>query len=42
MQDYARSHTSHVVQNYVADVEINAWPACSSDLNPIEHILGNV
>lgn len=37
-------HTGHGVRNYLADFGINAkaWLACSSDLNPLKHILEDV
>lgn len=40
MQDNARPHTARRVTQYLAEVEINTmnWPACSPDLNPIEHV----
>ncbi|CAG2211782.1 unnamed protein product [Mytilus edulis] len=40
MDDYARPHRSRAVTAYLHDesVETLPWPACSPDLNPIEHI----
>ena len=39
-QDNARQHTALVVQQFVAANKVNAmpWPACSSDLSPIEQL----
>lgn len=40
MQDNARPHAAICVTQYLAEVGINKmnWPACSPDLNPIEHV----
>lgn len=40
MQDNAPPHTSRVAQNFLEteNVTILPWPACSPDLNPIEHL----
>jgi len=40
MQDGARAHSARVVTQYLADnnIEKMEWPACSPDLNPIEHL----
>ncbi|CAJ0951890.1 unnamed protein product [Ranitomeya imitator] len=40
MQDNARPHVAGVSQQFLQDEGIEAmdWPACSPDLNPIEHI----
>lgn len=40
MHDNARPHTARVTQNFLAqnNVRVLAWPACSPDMNPIEHI----
>lgn len=40
MQDNARPHVAQIVRNYLEEVEIYtmAWPARSSDLNPIENL----
>lgn len=40
MQDNARPHVARVVNEYLDEVGIErmVWPACSPDLNPIEHL----
>lgn len=40
MQDNARPHVARCVNNFLNEVEIPTmnWPACSPDLNPIEHV----
>ena len=40
MDDNARSHRARVVEEYLQQETIVRldWPACSTDLNPIEHV----
>lgn len=40
MQDNARPHVARIVNEYLDEVDIErmVWPACSPDLNPIEHL----
>lgn len=40
MQDNARPHTARCVTEYLDQVQIPTmnWPACSPDMNPIEHV----
>lgn len=40
MHDNARPHVARIVTDYLQEVNIPVldWPACSPDLNPIEHI----
>lgn len=40
MHDNARPHVARCVTNFLNEVEIPTmnWPACSPDMNPIEHI----
>lgn len=40
MHDNARPHTARIVQDYITEVgfRVMEWPACSPDLNPIEHL----
>ena len=38
--DNARPHTARLTQNFLANanVQVLPWPACSPDMNPIEHL----
>ena len=40
MHDNARPHTTRLTQAFLArhDVNFLPWPACSTDMNPIEHL----
>jgi transposase len=40
MQDNVRIHTSHAARAWLASKRISIidWPACSLNLNPIEHL----
>ena len=40
MHDNAKAHTSRIVHDYISEVgfRVMEWPACSPDLNPIEHL----
>jgi len=40
MHDNARPHVAHIVTDFLNEVGIPTlnWPACSPDLNPIEHV----
>ena len=40
MQDNAKPHVARIVTEYLAEVAIETfdWPACSPDVNPIEHL----
>ncbi|GFU16594.1 transposable element Tcb2 transposase [Trichonephila clavipes] len=40
MDDNARPHTARLLENMLEAETIQRmeWPACSSDLNPIEHV----
>ena len=40
MHDNARPHTARLTQAFLArhDVNVLPWPACSPDMNPIEHL----
>ena len=39
MDDNSRSHRAHLVNDFLHDENIARleWPACSADMNPIEH-----
>ena len=38
-QDNARPHSARLTQNFLANANVQflPWPACSPDINPIEH-----
>ena len=41
MDDNARPHRANIVQQFLADHNVermDPWPACSPDMNPIEHL----
>jgi hypothetical protein len=40
MQDNARPHVARIVTDYLQEqnIAIMQWPACSPDMNPIEHL----
>ncbi|GFU38485.1 transposable element Tcb1 transposase [Trichonephila clavipes] len=38
MQDNARPHTARVAQDFLRHFQTLPWPACSSDLSPVEHV----